>query len=161
MLYFPIVFKIHGAVKIGIKGGVIRLIQINPLQILAAGTAVSFGAVLDLQKTFVQLDGEEAGNLMEKHAVVISEKVLVNRRKAVKRAIYSRFLFQLAQGGFFHALAETDTSADGVIKRAFFIRIARHQHLSSAVDDHAHTVVEFSLFCFKAIPHNSGVRIAQ
>ena len=92
---------------------------------------------------------------MKRYSVVIGKEVLVNRGKAVKLAINACFLFQLAQDGFFHTLSEADASADGVIKRAFFIRIARHQNLSSAVDNHARAVVEFSLLCLKCAVHDT------
>ncbi len=153
MLNFTAIFKIHCAVKIGIDGDVIRLVQIYPLQIFTVGSAVGLSTVFDLQKPLIWLNGEKARHLVEKYAVVIGKEVLVDRRKAVKLAINAGFFLQLAQCGFLHALAKADASADRVIKRAFLVWISRHQYLSSAVDDHAHTVIEFSMLRHKCAVH--------
>ena len=84
---------------------------------------------------------------MKKHPVIIGEKVLVDTGEAVKLAVNAGLLPQLAQSGVLHALTEAHPAADGIVKRAFLVGIARHQHLPAVCDDHTHTPVEFSVLC--------------
>ena len=76
MPYFPVFFKIDGAVEIGIDRHAVGIVQINPFEILAAGVAVGAVSVRDLEELFIRLDREKAGNLMKEHAVVIGESSL-------------------------------------------------------------------------------------
>ena len=73
MPYFPVFFKIDGAVEIGIDRHAVAVIKVYPFEILAAGTSVCRVTVFELHQLFIRLHGEEAGDLMKEHAVVIGE----------------------------------------------------------------------------------------
>ena len=60
MLDFPVFFKINNSVEIGIDRHAAGIVQVDPFEILAAGTAVCCVSVRDLQELIVRLDREKA-----------------------------------------------------------------------------------------------------